>query len=422
MAQPPQQERWPAVVVGGGAAGLFAALRAKECDPHLRLLVLEGAARPLRKVAISGGGRCNVTHACHDLDWLLRCYPRGGPRLEPILARFMPEDTVRWFAERGVELKTEPDGRMFPTTDSSQTVIDALLRQARRSGVVLRTQAKVESLRRHAEGLFELRCGSARLLAERVLLATGGASKATTWLADLGHEVVPDQPSLFTFRIQHPVLEGLQGVSVESVDLQLQVGQDSFRSSGPWLITHWGVSGPAVLRLSAFAARALADTHYRASLLCDLLPALSYDQLSQRLRYAAPEASVAAHSPFAQLPRRLWQRLVSQATIPETARWKQLTSGRREQLIATLKALRLEVNGKGVFKEEFVTAGGVPLHEIDPYTMESRRCPHLYLAGELLDVDGLTGGFNFQNAWATGYIAGEGLSRSAHEPCASKGG
>lgn len=401
---------WDAIVVGAGAAGVFAALRAKELSPNLRLLLLEGSARPLRKVAISGGGRCNVTHACHDLDWLLSCYPRGGPRLEAVLGRFMPEDTVAWFAERGVTLKTEADGRMFPVSDSSQTIIDALLSTVRQRRVELRTEVKVDQVRTRSKGAgFELRCGSEKLSTARLLLATGGASKATTWLRELGHDVIPDIPSLFTFCVQHPVIEGLQGVSVAKVGLHLRAGDEKFQAQGPMLVTHWGLSGPAVLKLSAFAARALAATKYRAELRCDLLPEHTLEEVLQQLERGG-EQRVATASPFPTLVKRLWQRLLRKAGVEEGTTWRRLPAAQVDALARDLKGLALTVKGKGAFKEEFVTSGGLPLHEVDPYTMESRKVPGLYVAGELLDVDGITGGFNFQNAWATGYIAGEGLS------------
>ncbi len=400
---------YDAVVVGAGAAGVFAALRAKECEPDLKILVLEKAAKPLRKVAVSGGGRCNVTHACHGLDWLLSCYPRGGPRLEAILARFMPEDTVAWFAGRGVRLKTEPDGRIFPTSDSSQTIIDALLSCAEERGVRLETGVGITSFRQG----FRLGSQDGRVVeAGKVLLATGGGSAATGWLKDLGHKLVPDIPSLFTFCCQDPVVTELAGVVADPVGLELHVDGEFFVAQGPMLITHWGLSGPAILKLSAFSARALHSTGYRAELRVDFLPSWDRDKLVQALEQRSPEQRLTTATPFSSIPKRLWQRLLERLEIPSSQTWRGLVPSERQRLAGFLKAVPLKIAGKGVFKEEFVTAGGVPLSEIDPYTMESRRVPGLYLAGELLDVDGITGGFNFQNAWATGYIAGEGLARS----------
>lgn len=350
-----------------------------------------------------------MTHHCQDLDWLLGCYPRGGPRLEVILGRFMPEDTVAWFLQRGVKLKVESDGRMFPTTNNSATIIDCLLQQAKKAKVEILTKVRADRLSQGDKG-FELRTNTGPFEAKRVLLACGGASKATQWLTSLGHEVVPDIPSLFTFCCKHPVLEGLPGVSVANTALTLST-KPKFEADGPLLITHWGVSGPAVLKLSSFAARALAKCGYRATLHCDLLPEFKRGEVLERLRLDSNK-QVAKRSPFPELVRRLWQRLVAQASIPATTPWSGLNQKQASRLAGLLKNLELNVDGKGVFKEEFVTAGGLPLHEIDPYTMESRKVPNLFVAGELLDVDGITGGFNFQNAWATGYIAGEGLGAS----------
>lgn len=400
-------KEYDAVVIGAGAAGVFAALRAKECEPKLRIAILEKSPKPLRKVSISGGGRCNVTHACHDLDWLLSCYPRGGPRLEAILGRFMPEDTVAWFGERGVELKTEPDGRMFPVTNRSQTIIDALLGCAGEREIPLYTNCSVKSL---APG-FELTLGDGSVLTSpKVLLATGGGSAATGWLKGFGHKIVPDIPSLFTFCCQHPVVQGLAGVVADPVGLELLVENESFRAEGPMLITHWGLSGPAILKLSAFAARALAASEYRGELRVDFLPSWSVEKLEQSFEHRSPEQRLGTSSPFSSIPKRLWQRLVEGLDVPPTQTWSQTSTAGRKALAAYLKAMPLPIAGKGVFKEEFVTAGGVPLAEVDPYTMESRKVPGLFVAGELLDVDGITGGFNFQNAWASGYIAGEGLA------------
>lgn len=398
---------WDALVVGAGAAGVFAALRARECNPNLTIAVLDRSGRPLRKVAISGGGRCNVTHHCRDLDWLLSCYPRGGPRLEAILGRFMPEDTVAWFEQRGVKLKTEADGRMFPTTNNSATIIDCLLKTAEQGRIPIRCGVRVDRLS-YKRNLFELRTPERVYRTRKLLLATGGASKATDWLRSLGHEIVPDIPSLFTFCCSHPLLKDLQGVSVSRVHLKL-LTEPEHEAEGPFLITHWGLSGPAVLKLSAFAARELAPLNYRAGLLCDLLPEHSPDQIEAVLT-RSDSKQLRTASPFPELVKRLWQRLLEIAQLPGDLRWSSLSLKQRSTLVSLLKNLELSVEGKGAFKEEFVTAGGLPLHEVDPYTMESRRTPGLYVAGELLDVDGITGGFNFQNAWATGYIAGEGLS------------
>lgn len=404
-----QPKIWDAIIIGAGAAGLFAALRAKECDKSLQILVLEKGPQTLRKVRISGGGRCNVTHDCHDLDDLLACYPRGGPRLEAILGRFMPGDTIDWFALRGVKLKTEADGRMFPVSNNSETITKCLLDTAAQRGVEIRTKTSCRQLKRGQRGGFVVQLKDENLRARRVLLATGGGSKATDWLRDLKHEIIADIPSLFTFCCKDPRISRLPGTSVAKVSLTLKTDPE-WESTGPLLVTHWGLSGPAVLKLSAFAARSLFECQYRASLICDLLPAIESQRLQNQLQRLDSPKQILNDNPFQEIPKRLWQSLVSSLPIKKNTSWKNAKPTHLESIVSSLKALEFQVEGKGVFKEEFVTAGGLPLHEVSPYTMESKRCKGLFVAGELLDVDGITGGFNFQNAWATGYIAGEGLA------------
>ena len=400
---------WDAIIIGAGAAGLFAALRAKECNRDLKVLVIDKGPQPLRKVRISGGGRCNVTHDCHDLDDLLACYPRGGPRLEAILGRFMPGDTIDWFAQRGVKLKTEADGRMFPVTNTSETIAKCLLDTAAQRGVELRTKTSCTAVQRGHRGGFEIQLKEESLRARRLLLATGGGSKATKWLRDLGHDIIADIPSLFTFCCKDPRLKGLQGASVKKVNLSLQTDPE-WESTGPLLMTHWGLSGPATLKLSAFAARTLFETKYQAKLACDLLPDLDPEELRQRLESLESPKQILNSNPFRELPKRLWQSLISSLAIKKETSWAKAKPVHVDKIVGVLKSWQLQIDGKGAFKEEFVTAGGLPLHEVSPYTMESKRCKGLFVAGELLNVDGITGGFNFQNAWATGYIAGEGLA------------
>lgn len=398
------------VVVGGGAAGFFAAIRFKEENPGGSVLILERGPKVLRKVSISGGGRCNVTHACDDLEHLLACYPRGGPRLEVLLGQFMPSDTVRWFAERGVALKTESDGRMFPRTDRSQTIVDCLTGAAHKFGVKWRTGLSVNGLRGSRDA-FQLPCKDETIEARRVLLATGGGSKATGWLRERGHDMAEDIPSLFTFCCADPALTDLAGLSVERVRAELKLGP-GFESEGPLLVTHWGLSGPAVLKLSAFAARALYRSDYRARLSVDLLPHFEPEVVREAIFGDISGKQVSSSRPFPEIPKRLWQRLVAKADIGFKQSWSMLKPVSRERLAGLLKGWELEIEGKGQFKEEFVTSGGLGLHEVDVYSMQSRRVAGLFVAGELLDVDGITGGFNFQNAWASGYVAGGGIAAS----------
>ncbi len=392
-------------VVGAGAAGLFAALRAKALKAGLSLAVLEASSRPLRKVAISGGGRCNVTHHCDDLELLVGHYPRGGHRLGSILSRFMPSDTRAWFESRGVSLKVEEDGRIFPISNDSATIVEALLAEARRREVPIWTDCRVHSIQTSPEG-FQLKTSQGPLSCRRVLVAAGGSAKAFGWAEQLGHRVVDGVPSLFTFKIRDPRLKGLQGVSLPQV-----VGSLSgVTQQGPLLVTHWGLSGPVVLRLSAWAARELFACQYKSQLLLDLVPAYHQDALRlSLLEEKARQKAQIGNRPAQGLPKRLWERLLTHAGIQPTTPWPQVPKKGLNRLSEQLKRATFTVSGKGMFKEEFVTAGGVPLAELDLQTMESKICPGLFFAGEVLDVDGLTGGFNFQNAWASGWVAGAGL-------------
>lgn len=393
------------LIVGAGAAGVFAALRAAELNPKLKILILEAAASPLGKVRISGGGRCNVTHACFDTWQLVEHYPRGGRALARLLQRFGPAETVDWFASRGVKLKTEADGRMFPVTDSSQTVIDCLLREADRLGVRIFTGHTVRRLEvEHHHFVAHTR--QASFEAQRLLLAPGGSTMAYAWLAELGHRVVDPVPSLFTFKVQDPRLTGLQGVSLPRVAAEV-VGQ---RAEGPLLITHWGLSGPAILKLSAFAARELHACGYRATLTVDLAPEQPHEALRQQLLNCKSRSTHLGNFNPLDMPKRLWESLLRHQGLNPAQPWSQSANKPLNRLSEHLKRAQFEICGKGVFKEEFVTAGGLPLAELDLDTLESRQWRGLHVAGELLDVDGVTGGFNFQNAWASGWVAGEAIA------------
>ncbi len=400
------------VVIGGGAAGFFGAIACARATPHTQVTLLEATHKLLAKVRISGGGRCNVTHACFDPAGLVQNYPRGGKALQGAFTRFQASDTVAWFAERGVKLKTEPDGRMFPITDSSETIVDCLTRAASLSGVEVRTGAAVVSLSRQTDGFKILLKSGETFQCDRVLLATGSSQVGYQIAKALGHHIEPPVPSLFTFNILDGQLKELAGVSVESVCLRLSIaGKSHLEQTGPLLITHWGLSGPAVLKLSAWGARVLHDCHYQATLLINWLPQLNPEALRQKLLELKSEWSkkaIATTCPF-DLPRRLWQYLVSRAGITAEDRWSGLSNKTLNQLVQELTQGPYLIKGKGVFKEEFVTCGGVSLKEVNFKTMESRCCPGLYFAGEILDIDGVTGGFNFQNAWTTAWLAGHAM-------------
>ena len=408
------------LVVGGGAAGFFAAIACAEADPTASITLLERSARPLNKVRISGGGRCNVTHDMMDPGLLVRNYPRGGRALRGPLHRFGPRETITWFAARGVELKTESDGRMFPTTDDSETIVSTLVNAAEHAGVRLRLRAAVTDVRRNetahgvSSGGFSITVtGEDTLRADRVLLATGSNPRAYDWAASLGHTIVPPVPSLFTFEIDDPRLGGLAGISVPDAHVRLE--GTKLEQRGPLLITHWGLSGPAVLKLSAWGARELYDRAYDAALRVDWLAGLPPEQVAASLaahKDADARKLVTSSHPF-DLPQRLWESLVKGADVADGKRWADLSKLDLRSLTDELCRGRYRITGKGVFKEEFVTCGGIHLDEVDFRTMESKVCRGLHVAGEILDIDGVTGGFNFQSAWTTGWLAGRAMATPA---------
>jgi len=400
-------------IVGAGAAGFFAAVAAAEARPDADVTLYEATAHPLAKVKVSGGGRCNVTHACFEPRELATRYPRGGRELLGPFSHWQPRDTVAWFTARGVALKTEADGRMFPVTDDSATVVDCLQDAARSAGVKLRLQCGVKSAARPASGGFELTLTTGETaVCDRLILATGGnKSNAGFEIARaFGHAIEPPVPSLFTFHCDDPRLQGLSGVSV--ADAATAVVGRPLRERGPLLITHWGLSGPAVLKLSAWGARILHDCDYTFTLQVSWAPRFNPESLRGELeaaRTANPRKQVSTWSP-ASLPLRLWERLVAAAGIGEGTTWAGAGNPALRALAAQVCAGEFAVKGKSMFKEEFVTCGGVRLAEVDFKTMESRLVPGLHFAGEVLDIDGVTGGFNFQSAWTTGWIAGRAMA------------
>jgi predicted Rossmann fold flavoprotein len=399
------------LVVGGGASGFMAAITAAEAGLQ-RVLVLEATAEPLTKVRLSGGGRCNVTHACWDPGELVGHYPRGQRPLRGPFSRFASGDSVAWFSDRGLDLVEEDDGRMFPQANRSSAVVDCLRTAARRSGVQLITGAPVQSVSRDLSGGFVASCrGGGRFHARRLLLATGGHPSGRRLAAQLGHRLIPPVPSLFSLTLDAPQLQGCAGVAVDDVLLTLEVGGERFRQIGRVLITHWGLSGPATLRLTAFAARTLQASRYRATLNVSWCSGSSHANLLEALqeqRTQAARRTLAASRPLADhLPRRLWLSMLHEVGAAPDQRWADCPARVEQGLLDQLKFCRYPVKGRGPFGEEFVTAGGVDLGEINLATMESRCCPGLHLAGELMDVDGVTGGFNFQHCWTSGWLAGQ---------------
>lgn len=399
-------------MVGGGAASFFGAIACAEANPQAQITLLGGSAQLLSKVRISGGGRCNVTHACFEPAELVQYYPRGSKALRGAFSRFQPKDTVEWFRQRGVKLKTEADGRMFPVTDDSETIVDCLMRSAQKVGVQIYTSWMGVGLERIGERFSITSKSGQQIQCDRILLATGSHPMGYRLAQQLGHSLIPSVPSLFTFNIRDPRLQDLAGVSVEKVKVQLQIpGQKALVQTGSLLITHWGLSGPAILKLSAWGARMLYDAHYQGELLINWLPELTMDQVREQLLQAKvefPKRAIANYAPV-QLPQRLWQRLVEAAGIAPDIRWADLSKQGVNRLLQELQQGIFHIQGKGVFKEEFVTCGGIPLKEVNFKTMESRCCPGLFFAGEILDIDAVTGGFNFQNAWTTGWIAGRSM-------------
>ena len=400
------------VIVGGGAAGFFAALACADAGFTGEIIILEKTSRFLSKVKISGGGRCNVTHACFNEREFATRYPRGNRALIAPLKRFQASDTVAWFEARGVKLKTESDGRMFPVTDSSQTIIDCLMNAARTRRAQLRTDCGVERASKTSTG-FELALTTGETLAcDKLLLATGGCrTPALGQLAvSLGHTLEPPVPSLFTFHVATPWLRELAGISVESVEVS--VAETKLRERGPLLVTHWGLSGPAILRLSAWGARVLHQMDYRCVVRVNWLPHLNDGTLAKEFdsRRQSQPARLVVNAPIAPIPARLWEQLVLAVGISRETRWSALSRPAQHKLIQVLLRGDFPVTGKSLNKDEFVTCGGVKLSEVDFKTMESRLCPGLFFAGELLDIDGITGGFNFQAAWTTGWIAGQAMA------------
>jgi predicted Rossmann fold flavoprotein len=401
-------------IVGGGAAGFFAAIAAADKNQTCKVSLYERSSQFLSKVRISGGGRCNVTHALSDLRTFTTRYPRGERELISPFHRFSAADTVAWFEARGVRLKREGDGRMFPITDSSETIIDCLINEAKAVGVRLFTRKGVEKARVRTQGGFELKLSDGKLTAcEQLLLATGGARDAVgaELARSLGHAIEPPVPSLFSLHTSAAWLRSLPGISIGDVEVSVE----KLCERGPLLITHNGVSGPAVLRLSAWGARILHEKNYRFTLRVNWIPELTEAELRsefQSRRKSAPTRRV-FNSRLGSIPARLWEKLASNAGILPETNWSSLTRAGMNELIRRLRATELKVDGKSLNKEEFVTCGGVRLREINFKTMQSRIVPDLYFAGELLDIDGITGGFNFQAAWTTGWIAGHAMAQAA---------
>lgn len=421
------------VIVGGGAAGFFAAIASAKMNRNAEVILLEASQQLLAKVRISGGGRCNVTHALFDTKGFIQNYPRGSKALLGAFSRFQAQDTVKWFASQGIQLKTEADGRMFPVTDNSETIVDCLVKTALAYNVQIRTGSTVvwvksQKLEENLEEdlvnnsnicsdykedesrKFEILLKSGDILqCDKLLLATGSNPLGYRIAKQLGHRVEPPVPSLFTFNIVDKELRELAGVSVNPVQVRLSIpGKTQLEQNGPLLVTHWGLSGPAVLKLSAWGARIFHESRYKATLTINWLPNSNQDEVRKELQQVKNDygkRAVFLHRGI-KLPHRLWQYLISRAGIDKDIRWAELPKKAFNKLVQELTQGQYIISGKGAFKDEFVTCGGIKLKEVNFKTMESRLVKGLHFAGEILDIDGVTGGFNFQSAWTTAYLAG----------------
>lgn len=395
-------------IIGGGAAGFFAALTAKKEFPSAEVTIYEKAAKVLGKVKISGGGRCNVTHACSENKLLATHYPRGENYLKKAFEQFNADSTIQWFKERNVEMKTFPDGCIFPLSNDSQTIIDCFLVEASKLGVKILYNHSVIGIEK-IDALFTIQTREKQFQADRLVITIGGQPKRSglEFLAKIGHKIIEPVPSLFTFNMpENPICE-LMGNVVEKTTVKVE--GTKLLGKGPLLVTHWGMSGPAILQLSAWGARVLEAKNYRFSILVNWLNEIKEDDLRKFIDgivYEHGLKMIGNLNPF-QVTNRLWHFLLQKSEISQEIRWKDLGKKNLNKLINTLLNDCYEVKGKTTFKEEFVTAGGVSLQDIDIKTMESRKVAGLFLAGEVLDIDGITGGFNFQSAWTTGFIAGK---------------
>lgn len=400
------------IVIGGGAAGFFCAVNAARMDRSLKVAIIEKSSKLLSKVKVSGGGRCNVTHACFDIAEMSKRYPRGQHFVKRAFYQFFTTDTIGWFEERGVKLKTETDGRMFPVTDSSQTIINCLLQEANRFGVEIIMNREVKKIGTNLS-TFNLQLSTGgNISADFVCVASGGYPKSSMfdWLKGLGHTIEEPVPSLFTFNLPNHPITKLMGVSVEKARVKI-IGT-KLEEEGPLLITHWGLSGPVVLRLSAWGARELGVRSYEFRVVVNWLPEFNEQCMKERfqeLRNTNASQKVVNKNSFG-LPSRLWEFLAEQSGIKKEWRWADLPSTEQNNFIKNLCSYECEVKGKTTFKEEFVTAGGIRLSEVDANTMMSKKVPNLFFAGEVLDVDGITGGFNFQHAWTSGFIAAKSIA------------
>lgn len=398
------------IVIGGGAAGFFSAINCKLLNPDFEVLIFEKTTKLLSKVLVSGGGRCNVTHHCFDLKQLVKNYPRGEKELMQVFSRFAVEDTIKWFKEQGVELRTEADGRMFPVSNSSETIANCFLGLAKKLKIQIITQCDVQKITKN--GQFEIKTNKGDFVADALICSMGGNNKSEGYklIKELGHNIISPIPSLFTINLPGEEIKSeLQGVAVKEATVSIE--KTKFNYTGPVLVTHWGLSGPAVLKLSAFAAPYFFETNYRNTILINWTGNLKLDEILEELNQtrSAQSKTLVANLTMFGLARRLWEFLVDKAGISRETNWSNISKQYLNKLGEVLYRDVYKMQGKTTFKEEFVTAGGVDLKEVNFKTMESKLVPGLYFCGEVLNIDGITGGFNFQNAWSTAYICASSL-------------
>jgi predicted Rossmann fold flavoprotein len=397
------------VIIGGGAAGFFAAITCVEQNSDTEIIILEKGTKVLQKVKVSGGGRCNVTHACFDPKELTEFYPRGKKELLGPFHQFMTGDTMQWFEDRGVPLKIEADNRVFPQSNSSQSIIDVLMGEVEKNNIIVKLGHRVEDIEKDDEQ-WKISTNKEEFIADKILIASGSNTKIWDIISNLGHTIIPPVPSLFTFKINDVRIKEIPGVSVPNATVSLI--SSKFESNGPLLITHWGISGPAVLKLSAFGALFLAEKNYQYSVNVNWLskPLSTVLNKLKILKREKPKKQLIIKSVFKELPKRLWEQLVLASEIKKDQRWADTSNKQLENLANQLTNTVFNAYGKTTFKEEFVTAGGVNLKEINFKRFESKIHQNLFFAGEVLNIDAVTGGFNFQNAWTGGYIAGKAMS------------
>lgn len=399
------------ICIGGGAAGFFGAISYAElANVPVKVAILEGTNRPLTKVKISGGGRCNVTHHCFDPKKLVQFYPRGGKNLLNGFFKFGPQEMIDWLAIRNVPTVAEKDDRIFPSTNRSQSIIDCFLAEAEKYKITLAKGCIVKSIEK-VNGRFFLKTKDKVFKAKNILLATGGMPQGHKLAEGLGHQITSLAPSLFTLKSSHPIVPDMAGISMQKVSIQLNVGDCSFLQTGPVLLTHWGFSGPAILKLSAFAAREFLAQRYSGELVLNWLPDIHSEDLKRTLkkfRQAYPKKKLTKCN-ATDMPLRLWQRLLELCELHDLT-WANISDASIDKLMGSIQRGSYDFSGKGEFKEEFVTCGGIDLQEVNLRTFESRRCQGLYFAGEILDIDGITGGFNFQNAWTSSRLAAANIS------------